>query len=77
VHGFNQVDLVFHNLIDVLVGTRDFVDNALVLTAFDSFGLVDQIFPAELLRAAVRDIRRPAPCAQELKDFSLPLPRTM
>ena len=43
----HQIRLVFHNLIDVLVGAWDFVDNAFVLTALDTLSLNLQIFFGE------------------------------
>ena len=67
VNGFNQVELVIHNLVDVFVSAGDFVDAPLILAAFHALGLSNQVFPGKL----------PAPCAQEQNDFSLPLPRTM
>jgi len=78
VHDFDEVGLVRHHAVDILVRCRDFVEHALVLAAFDAPGLLPRRSAREKRRfASARLMRRPAPCAQEQKDSGLPLPRTM
>ncbi len=48
VNGIHQVRLVFHDLVDVLVGARDLVDNTFILAALDAGSLRNQVFPGEL-----------------------------
>ena len=43
VHDLDQVGLVGHHGVDVLVGARDLVDHAAVLAAFDARGLRGQV----------------------------------
>src|SRR6266581_990079 len=43
VHDFDQIGLVGHHLLDVLVSRRDLVEHALVLAAFDTLRLRDEV----------------------------------
>ena len=78
VHDLDEIGLVRHHLVDVLVGAGDLVQHALVLAADDAFGLRFQVLrPRNAFCAALRLILRPAPCAHDWKLSALPLPRTM
>ncbi len=47
VHNVHQVVLVRHDGVDVLVGARDLVDQALVLAVLYALGLLLQVFAGE------------------------------
>ncbi len=47
VHHLDQIRLVRHDLVDVLVGSRDLVEHALVLAADDALGLGGQVGDGE------------------------------
>src|SRR5258706_9276667 len=49
----DQVGLVGHHLVDVLVGAGDFVEHAFVLAADDAFGLPLQILDGKCLLRCV------------------------
>src|SRR5262245_3545722 len=46
---FDQVGLVRHHLVDVLVGARDLIDHAAVLPTLDTFRLLREVEAIELL----------------------------
>ena len=49
VDDFDEVVLLLHHAVDVLVGFRGFVEHAVVFTAFDAFGLAREIGESEAL----------------------------
>jgi hypothetical protein len=49
MHDINQVALGRHHRDDPLVGHRRFVDDRIILPAFDASGCSDMIFDGELL----------------------------
>lgn len=59
MHGLDEVGLVGHDGVDVLVGGRNLVDDAAILAANDAFGLAFEIVLAEAL-ARLRAAHAPA-----------------
>src|SRR5258708_38958001 len=53
MHYVDQVGLVGHHLVDVLVGAGDFIEHAFVLAADDAFGLPLQILDGKCLLGCV------------------------
>ena len=47
VERFHQISLVRHDLINVLVGSGDLVNNVDILPAFNALGLLDKVFLGE------------------------------
>src|SRR5262245_40832636 len=51
----DQILLILHRLVDALVGARDLVEDAVILAALDTLGLLPQILQREaLLRRRAR-----------------------
>src|ERR1051325_1352131 len=63
-HDLDEIALVLHHLVDVLVGARDLVEHAVILAALDAAGLVHEVAHGEralglaAAHAAARAVRR-------------------
>src|SRR5699024_11819573 len=47
MHHVHQISLVGHDLVDILVGARNFVDDVVILAAFHALGLSAQVIQIE------------------------------